>query len=59
MIILPEEEGERVDSQVYQLIGEALRASVADAAPSPAFQARLAQALDQAAKADGAALATP
>jgi len=58
MIVLPEEDDERVDSQVYRMIGAALRESVANAEPSPLFRRRLAAALDQAAQADGEVVAS-
>lgn len=46
MILLPDEDGLPVDAQVNALIGDALRHSVAEVEPSPAFSARLAAALD-------------
>lgn len=50
MILLPDEDEKPVAAQVHAVIGEALRQSVAEAEPSPAFAARLAVALDAAAR---------
>ncbi len=48
MIVLPDEDEKPVAAQVNAAIGDALRLSVAEAAFSPGFEARLAAALDAA-----------
>lgn len=47
MILLPDEDEEPVGAQVYAVIGEALRQSVAEAELSLGFASRLATALDE------------
>ena len=46
MNLLPDEDDKPVAAQVYAVLGEALRQSVADAEPSPGFAAGLRAALD-------------
>jgi len=48
MILLPDEDDKPVTAQVYSVIGEALRQSVANAEPGQGFASRLAAALDAA-----------